>query len=141
MAKVEVTRKRIMNDLKAGYAFILLPFIILAFVRTYWGEGLISIITAPDWSLASCIIFGQITASMSKAVVSTRRAVNSSAFNYQTSKRFVCVVISCLLYFSMLIKPNQWLGAIQLAWFLFSSYRYFSDGLAVGLLGDDDSSN
>lgn len=132
-------KRRVMNDLKAGYAFISLPFIILVFVRFFWEGDPFSVIKAPDWSLASCIIFGQVTASMARAVVDAKETINSSAYNYQTSRRFVYVVLSCLLYFSMLTKPSVWLGCVQLAWFLFASFKYFSDGVAIAMLNDNKS--
>lgn len=139
MMIVTKKKRRVMNDLKAGYVFISLPFVILVFVRFFWGHDPFSVIKAPDWSLASCIIFGQVTASMSRAVVDAKETINSSAYNYQTSRRFVYVVLSCLLYFSMLTKPSAWLGFVQLAWFLFASFKYFSDGVAIAMLNDNKS--
>lgn len=138
MSTRDNNQNRIRHDLKAGYIFIIVPFVILAFVRVIWDESWLSIITAPDWSLASCIIFGQVTAAMSRAVVRTKRQISSSGFNYHTAKRFLYVVISCMLYFAMLTKPSLWLGLIQLIWFVFASLSYFTDGMVVRTLAGDE---
>ena len=63
-------RKATFAELKAEYLFIVIPFLLLISVKLYiatWEE----IILAPEWSLAACLIFGQITSKVSKAVASS----------------------------------------------------------------------
>jgi len=54
-------KKSTFAELKAEYLFIAIPFILLICVKLYisnWKD----IILAPEWALAACLIFGQITA-------------------------------------------------------------------------------
>lgn len=126
-------KKEAFADLKTEYLFISMPFFILIFVKSYistWHE----IILLPEWSLAACIIFGQITAKVSKAIASTKFKKNEQYFGWYTAKRFFFVVISIAIYFGMLFKPTLFLGWIQGFIFLVASYFHFKDGFATKML-------
>lgn len=126
-------KKAILAELKAAYIYIITPFILLVFVKVY-NSTYIDIILTSDWSLASCIIFGQITANISKSVSSVKITTHESNFSYYTAKRFLCVVISLMLYFAILLKPQLYLGVLQILVFLFASFLHFRDGFTNYLL-------
>lgn len=126
-------KKAILAELKASYIYIITPFILLIFVKIY-NSSSIEIILSSDWSLASCIIFGQITANISKSVSSLKIATHESNFSYYTAKRFLCVVISLMLYFAILLKPQIYLGVLQILVFIFASFLHFRDGFTNYLL-------
>lgn len=72
-------RKATFAELKAEYLFIAIPFLLLISIKIYistWQE----IITSPDWSLASCLIFGQITSKVSKAVACSNTKTSEHFF-------------------------------------------------------------
>ncbi|NRA56050.1 MAG: hypothetical protein HRU23_18075 [Gammaproteobacteria bacterium] len=126
-------RKAIFADLKAEYLFIVIPFMLLIAVKLYianWQE----IILSPEWSLASCLIFGQITSKVSKAVASCKAKTSEQHFGWYTAKRFLLVVISITVYFGMLTEPSVGLGYVQIFVFLLASFFHFSDGYTTKLL-------
>lgn len=126
-------KKSTFAELKTEYLFILIPFILLICVKLYiasWRE----IILAPEWALASCIIFGQITSRVSKAIAATTLRASEQHFGWYTAKRFFLVLLSAVIYFGMLAKPTIFLGVIQIAFFLLASFFHFKDGFATKLL-------
>lgn len=129
----EKEKDAIYAELKSEYIYIVLPFILLVGIKLYsstWHE----IFLAPDWSLASCIIFGQITARVSKAVANTKLKTSEAHFGLYTAKRFVLVVLALVCYIFMMIKPSLELGIIQTLIFLLASRFHFSDGFTTKLL-------
>ncbi|WP_370246035.1 hypothetical protein [Marisediminitalea sp.] len=126
----------LLANLKAGYTFVLLPFIILVLIKLFHDKSWEAIFLAGDWSLASCILFGQNIASLSKAVVSRNKEVRASIFVYYFSKRLIGVVVSLVVYVLMLFEPNLILGGLQVAIFIWASVRYFTDGIVTEMLND-----
>lgn len=132
----EITEKEkdaIYAELKSEYIYIAIPFMLLISAKLYystWEE----IILSPDWSLASCIIFGQITAKVSRAVANTKIKTSQEHFGLYTAKRFFFVVLSLALYFFMLTKPTIELGFAQTLLFLAASFFHFSDGFTTKLV-------
>jgi len=126
-------RKETFAELKAEYLFIFTPFLLLISVKLYiatWQE----IILAPEWALAACLIFGQITSKISKAVASTKIKASEQYFGWYTAKRFLLVVISISVYFGMLSKPTMALGFMQIFMFFLASVFHFKDGFTTKLL-------
>lgn len=126
-------RKSTFAELKAEYLFIAIPFLLLISVKLYistWQE----IIMSPDWSLAACLIFGQITSKVSKAVASSQAKTSEQYYGWYTAKRFLLVVISIAAYFGMLAKPTMFLGYTQIFIFIIASYFHFKDGFTTKLL-------
>ena len=126
-------RKATFADLKAEYLFIAIPFFLLISVKLYiatWQE----IILSPEWSLAACLIFGQITSKVSKAVASAKAKTSEQYFGWYTAKRFLLVVISVAVYFGMLAKPTMFLGYTQIFIFILASSFHFKDGFTTKLL-------
>jgi hypothetical protein len=126
-------RKAIFANLKTEYIYYVIPFALLISVRTYLGEWE-AIILSADWSLASCIMFGQITTKVSKAVADTKAKASQEHFGLYTAKRFFLVVASIAMYFGMLTQPSMVLGALQILLFVTASILHFSDGYATSLL-------
>lgn len=126
-------RKSTYAELKTEYLYILIPFMLLISVKLYmssWQE----IIMSPDWSLASCLIFGQITSKVSKAITRTKCNTSEEYFGWYTAKRFLLVLVSAAFYFGMLSKPTFELGVCQLFVFTLASYFHFKDGFTTKLL-------
>lgn len=126
-------RKAVFAELKAEYLFIAIPFLLLISVKLYiatWQE----IILAPEWSLAACLISGQITSKVSKAVASTIAKTSDQYFGWYTAKRFLLVIVSITAYFGMLAKPTLELGYTQLFIFFLVSNFHFKDGFTTKLL-------
>lgn len=126
-------RKATFAELKAEYLFIAIPFLLLISVKLYiatWQE----IILAPEWALAACLIFGQITSKVSKAVASSKAKTSEQYFGWYTAKRFLLVVVSIAAYFGMLAKPTMTLGFIQIIMFFLASVFHFKDGFTTKLL-------
>lgn len=128
-------KKAILARLKAGYIYVAIPFVILILVKVIHEKSFTAIILAPDWSLASCIIFGQIAANLSEAVAYNNGQVSPQSFSYYVARRFLGVVVSLVCYVFMLIDPSVALGCFQMALFLWASIRFFTDGVATSLLG------
>lgn len=130
LTKEQEQKKDIMYDLKSEYIYILIPFVILLFVKGYdqeWAQ----ILLVPDWSLVSCIIFGQVSARLVKSVASCRLNVNHSRLGYYLSIRFLMVIVSAMFYFLMLTKPTVILGVGQILLFVVASVFFFRDGCAA----------
>lgn len=129
----KLERKAIYADLKSEFIYMAIPFMLLIGVRLYIGRWQ-DIILSPDWSLASCLIFGQITSKVSKAVANSSVKTSQQYFGLYTAKRFLFVVIAVAFYFGMLAKPTMGLGYTQIILFFIASYFHFSDGFTTSLL-------
>ncbi|MFJ4256594.1 hypothetical protein ACIP01_06505 [Pseudomonas monteilii] len=125
-------RSSMWAELFSEYIFIFTPFVFLVAIKLYaycWRE----ILLAPDWSLVSCIIFGQIAVRMSRSAIKHRSA-DDAQFGLYSANRFFLVAVSLLMYFGMVAKPTIYLGWAQLGLFLLASYFHFKDGLASRIL-------
>lgn len=123
-------RKAVFADLKAEYIYVLIPFVLLVGVRLYAGTWQ-EIVLSPDWSLISCVVFGQLAFKMSKAVAKSRLKTNEQQFGYYSAKRFFWIVVSAALYFGMIAKPSLLLGFFQFGLFFIAAFMHFSDGFAA----------
>jgi hypothetical protein len=128
-----VERKEVIADLSAEYMYVFMPFMILIMVKLYFGTWE-SILFAPDWSLASCIVFGQVTTKVSKAIAMRGRSSSHQNFGLYTARRVYLVVIALAFYFGMLIKPTFGLGVAQIVLFVVAAFYHFKDGVATYLL-------
>jgi hypothetical protein len=126
-------RDAIYADLKSEYLYIAIPFIMLISVKLYIGSWQ-EVILSSDWALASCLIFGQITSKVSKAVAGSSVKTSQQHFGWYTAKRFLLVVIALTIYFGMLAKPGELLGYSQVLIFFVASYFHFTDGYTTSLL-------
>lgn len=121
----------IFAELKTEYLYFIIPFILLVLIKgksSSWHE----ILLAPDWSLASAIVFGQITSKVSRAVAKCK--TNEQHFGWYTAKRFFWVVLALYFYYEMLSTPSLNMGVAQLLVFIVASYLHFSDGFATAIL-------
>ena len=133
----ERERKAVFADLKAEYLYVLIPFVLLIGIKLYtscWKEALKQIFLSADWSLISCVVFGQVTFKMSKAVAATKHKTNDQIYGFYTAKRFFWVVVAAAFYFGMVAKPTLGLGVSQIFLFVLATYFHFSDGYAVYML-------
>lgn len=126
-------KNAIYAELKSEYIYIAIPFMLLIGAKLYystWQEVLLS----PDWSLASSIIFGQITSKVSRAIANTELKTSQEHFGLYTAKRFFFIVLSLSFYFFMLTKPVIGLGYAQVLLFFVASFFHFSDGFTTKLV-------
>ena len=126
-------KRSIYAELKTEYLYFIIPFILLVLIKgksSSWHE----IILAPDWSLASAIVFGQITSKVSRAVAKCKAKTNEQQFGWYTAKRFFWVVLALYFYYEMLSTPSLSIGVAQLLVFIVASYLHFSDGFATAIL-------
>lgn len=126
-------KKALLSDLKAEYIYIITPLVILVLVKlsaTNW----MGIFLSADWSLVSCVVFGQVTSKISKAVAYTALNKNHEAFGYYTAKRFFWVVISIVVYYTMLTNPSIIMGGAQVILFILASIFHFTDGVTTAML-------
>ena len=126
-------KRAIFAELKTEYIYFVIPFILLVLIKANsgsWHEILLS----PDWSLASAIVFGQITSKVSRAVAKCKAKTSEQQFGWYTAKRFLFVVLALYFYYEMLSMPSIELGVAQMIVFLIASYFHFSDGFATAIL-------
>lgn len=127
LTKEQEQKKDIMYDLKSEYLYILIPFVILLFVKAYnkeWAQ----IPLVPDWSLVSCIIFGQMSARITKSITVSSLIVNHARLGFYLATRFFMVIMSAMFYFLMLTNPSMILGWCQIILFLIAGFYFFRDG-------------
>lgn len=134
----KIERSAIFSELKTDYLYVLIPFFLLVCVKLYIGSWR-EVVLSADWSLASCMIFGQITSKLSRAIAKTSLNKNYSQFGWYTAKRFAFVIISAAFYFGMLVKPSIGLGFAQIVVFFIASFFHFSDGYAALLMDRADN--
>ena len=132
-------RKAVYADLKAEYLYVLIPFVLLVGVKLYTGSWE-DIFLSADWSLISCIMFGQVTFKISKAVARTKKQTSEQHYGLYTAKRFFFIVVSAAFYFGMISKPSLFLGVSQFGLFLLATFFHFSDGYTVYALQRGGSS-
>ncbi|MGC0878347.1 hypothetical protein WKG84_12655 [Pantoea agglomerans] len=133
-----VERKNTYYELKTEYLFIILPFILLISYKSYIGKWE-DILYSSDWSLASCLMFGQTTVKMTRAISKIKMNSNEYYFGWYATKRFLYVIFSITAYFGMIANPTVLLGVIQILIFIFASYFHFKDGFTTKLLKKNNS--
>ena len=126
-------KKSVFAELKTEYLFIAIPFVFLVVLKLNHGVWT-DVVMSPEWSIASCLIFGQITSKVSKAVVQCSGLTNEDQFGWCAAKRFFWVVASVGTYCFMLTSPSLELGFFQLALFFLASFFHFKDGFATKIL-------
>ena len=122
-------RKAILAELMSEYLFIVIPFTMLVLIKLYaytWQE----IVLSADWSLGSCIIFGQVAVRMTRSAIK-HRSTDDRFLGWYASKRFFMVAVSLLFYFG---QPTLKLGLAQFILFGLASYFHFKDGVAARVL-------
>jgi hypothetical protein len=125
-------RKAILAELMSEYLFIVIPFTMLVLIKLYaytWQE----IVLSADWSLGSCIIFGQVAVKMTRSAIK-HRSTDDRFLAWYASKRFFMVAVSLLFYFGMIALPTLMLGFAQFIVFGLASYFHFKDGVAARVL-------
>lgn len=126
-------RRALLADLMADYIYVVMPFILLIGIKFYlssWQD----IFLSSDWALGACIVFGQVTYKVSKAVAKAKAKANEQHYGLYTAHRFLLVVVSAVIYCGMVVKPTMPLGIIQVAWFFVASFYHFRDGIAANLI-------
>lgn len=119
-------------DLRSEYMFIVTPFVVLAAIKLY-ANSWTDIVLAPDWSLVSCIVFGQISVRVSRSAIN-HPSTDDRQFSWYASKRIFMVIMSLLFYFGMVAKPTLYLGFAQIGLFALAGFFHFKDGLAARIL-------
>ncbi|MDR5890579.1 MULTISPECIES: hypothetical protein [Halomonas] len=125
--------KKVMADLKAESIYLILPLFLLVGTKIYF-DSWQSIFLVADWSLASCIIFGNMTYKISRSVARLDGRSNHHNYGFYTARRFFMVVLAMFFYFGMLVKPTMFLGVLQVFLFIYAIVLHFVDGVAASKL-------
>lgn len=128
-----MNERSIANELKAEYCFVFLPFFILIITKLIKSDFL-SILIAPDWSLASCIIIGQTQSRLIIATLSSKSKTDKSALMLYIAKKIILISVPFTFYFYMQDSPSYALGAMQIVLFIYASWLHFVEGRAAKLI-------
>lgn len=82
-------KKEAFASLKAEYLFVIIPFLLLVFIK-WINNSIEDILLTSDWSLASCIIFGQVALKVSQAVAENNNRMHVGSYGYYSTKRLTC---------------------------------------------------
>ncbi|WP_125782914.1 hypothetical protein [Pseudoalteromonas rubra] len=120
-------------NLKMELIYICIPFFLLITVKAYQGQPW-EILTSPEWALASCIIFGQITSKVTKGAIASKGDIRKEGLGLYVAKRVAFIIMSLTVYFFMIMNPTKVLGSVQIALFIFAIRMHFSDGFTAASL-------
>ena len=122
--------RRVLTRLKTELVFIILPFFLLVSVKGYNCEWM-SILTAPEWSLTSSLIVGQLVALITSSTASSKFRATSEAVGWYVAKRLFLIIVALTCYFGMIAKPTWYLGVFQILVFFFTIWLHFRDGMVA----------
>lgn len=107
--------------------------IALCYLNSYkiYASSLLDILMVSDWSIASFIIYGQLISQITASSLTLRSVVDHGLEYYVTKRIAFGLTANIVVYVLMSLKPNYYLGIIQLILFIFANIRYFSDNLTI----------
>ncbi|PZL85198.1 hypothetical protein CKF42_18250 [Pantoea sp. ARC270] len=130
LAKGDKDKIVFIKRLVTSWYFFILPFVVLIAVKFY-SSSVWDILLVSDWSIASFIIYGQLISQITASSI-TLKNVSDHGLEYYVTKRIAFGLTSnIVIYILMALKPNVFLGLIQLMFFVFANIRYFSDNIAI----------
>lgn len=113
-----------------NWYFFILPFVILIFIKLY-SSNILDAILVSDWSIASFIIYGQLITQITANSISLKK-VKNHGLEFHVSKRIVFgLTFNILTYSLMSLKPNYYLGTLQIILFVYANLRFFGDNIAL----------
>ncbi|MFV8760147.1 hypothetical protein ACSMDK_25095 [Yersinia enterocolitica] len=130
LAKGNDEKAIFVKRLVTSWYFFIVPFVILITIKIYT-SSLIDVLLVSDWSIASFIIYGQLISQTTANSISIKNVVDHGLEYYVTKRIVFGLTSNIVIYVLMSIKPNIYLGIIQILLFIFSNLRYFSDNLSV----------
>ncbi|EKN5093107.1 hypothetical protein ACRBEF_15595 [Yersinia proxima] len=130
LAKGNEEKAIFVKRLVTSWYFFIVPFVILITIKIYT-SSLIDVLLVSDWSIASFIIYGQLISQTTANSISIKNVVDHGLEYYVTKRIVFGLTANIVIYVLMSIKPNIYLGIIQILLFIFSNLRYFSDNLSV----------
>lgn len=130
LAKGNKEKEIFVKRLVTSWYFFILPFVILISIKIYT-SSLVDVLLVSDWSIASFIIYGQLISQITANSISIKNVVDHGLEYYVTKRIVFGLTANIVIYVLMSIKPNIYLGIIQIVLFVFSNLRYFSDNLSI----------
>ncbi|AKE61461.1 hypothetical protein PU088_003312 [Citrobacter farmeri] len=130
LAKGDTDKTIFLKRLVSAWYFILLPFAVLIFIKLY-SMSLIDVLLVSDWSIASFIIYGQLISQITANSISLKKVADHGLEYYVTKRIVFGLTSNIVIYILMALKPNIYLGVLQILLFIFANIRYFSDNLSI----------
>ena len=130
LAKGDTDKAIFLKRLVSAWYFILLPFAVLIFIKIY-SMNLIDVLLVSDWSIASFIIYGQLISQITANSISLKKVVDHGLEYYVTKRIVFGLTSNIVIYILMALRPNIYLGVLQILLFIFANIRYFSDNLSI----------
>jgi hypothetical protein len=123
-----------MRALWNSYLFILIPFVMLCFIKGVDGKW-DAVLMSTDWAVASFIIFSQSLGLVTKAVVKNKKDTDGDVLtSFIIKVVFLGIFPSVYLYFKMNTSPTEWAAYGQIIMFIYASWRFFVDGRKAQIL-------
>lgn len=117
------------------YLFIILPFIVIAIVKIY-SSDLYGFLSAPDWSFASSILFGQLLVKMVSGSL-IHQKVRWQRVSFLIAIILVCGLIPSLTTLTLILVSNgesTFVVNTQLILFFLASALFFWIGSAAQVM-------
>ncbi|EOC9227477.1 hypothetical protein ACJCFQ_003266 [Enterobacter hormaechei] len=130
LAKGDTDKAIFLKRLVSAWYFILLPFAVLIFIKIY-SMNLVDVLLVSDWSIASFIIYGQLISQITANSISLKKVVDHGLEYYVTKRIVFGLTSNIVIYILMALRPNIYLGVLQILLFIFANIRYFSDNLSI----------
>ncbi|MBW9464617.1 hypothetical protein [Enterobacter roggenkampii] len=130
LAKGDIEKAVFLKRLVSAWYFILLPFAILIFIKLY-SMNLIDVLLVSDWSIASFIIYGQLISQITVNSINLKNVADHGLEYYVNTRITFGLTSNIVTYILMALKPNIYLGVLQIILFIFANIRYFSDNLSI----------
>lgn len=130
LAKGDIEKAVFLKRLVSAWYFILLPFAVLIFIKVY-SMTLIDVFLVSDWSIASFIIYGQLISQITVNSINLKNIADHGLEYYVNTRIAFGLTSNIVIYILMALKPNIYLGVLQMLLFIFANIRYFSDNLSI----------
>ena len=126
--------------LLSEYAFIFLPFVVIAIIKIYMSdfEGFLK---AADWSFASSILFGQVIVKLVSGSVIHKRAKWQGVV-LLVALILVLGLVPCIIVLALILIDNgnsQFLIYMQAAIFFIASFTFFWLGSASHVMIEESN--
>jgi len=130
LAKGDEEKSIFVKRLITTWYFFILPFVILIFIKLY-STSIYEAVLVSDWSIASFIIYGQLITQITASSISLKKVKNHGLEFYVTKRIVFGLTFNILTYALMSLKPNYYLGTLQIILFIYANLRFFGDNISL----------
>jgi len=120
-----------------GILFVILPITVLAIVRFYQGTTFWGLLSSPEWSFGSAILFGRSITNFISAVVKHTGGMVVERLVFLVTVVVVLGLVPSLVILSLILiepTPQSWLVILQILLFIVSCFIFV---LAESLKSDN----